>query len=80
MSTTAEKTREAEGLIHLGAEGEGRRKITARVEGITTRIKKVQTSDEGKLQVTLETEGVWTTTRSPRSRRCCRSSRAPSCG
>lgn len=55
MSETASND---EGLIHLGAEVEGPAQVTAKVEAITSKIKKVQTTDEGKLQVTLETEGL----------------------
>lgn len=44
-------------VIHLDA-GQRGTEITARVRDMTTRIKRIQTTDEGKLQVVLETEGM----------------------
>lgn len=44
-------------VIHLDA-GQRGIEITARVRDMTTRIKRIQTTDEGKLQVVLESEGM----------------------
>ncbi len=45
-------------LIHLGAGQVMPEPINASVNGMTTRVKKITTTDEGKLQVVLETEGM----------------------
>jgi len=45
-------------LIHLGAEQEVPQPINVAVHGMTTKVKKITTTDEGKLQVVLETEGM----------------------
>lgn len=46
-----------EPVIAIGAE-RAEPPATVRVDDITTRIKKITTTDEGKLQVNLETEGM----------------------
>jgi hypothetical protein len=45
-------------LIHLGAGQETPAPINVTVEGMTTKVKKITTTDEGKLQVVLESEGM----------------------
>ena len=44
-------------VIDLNA-GERPPEVTARVRGMTTKVKKITTTDEAKLQVVLETEGM----------------------
>jgi len=46
-----------EPVIAIGAE-RTEPPATVRVDGMVTRIKKITTTDEGKLQVVLETEGM----------------------
>lgn len=53
----AKTTAGAAGVINLTADKRGV-EITARVRDMTTRIKRIQTTDEGKLQVVLEAEGM----------------------
>lgn len=53
----AKTTAGTAGVINLNADKRGV-EITARVDGMTTRIKRIQTTDEGKLQVVLEAEGM----------------------
>lgn len=45
-------------IVHLGAGQERPRPIDARVDGMTVKVKKITTTDEGRLQVVLETEGM----------------------
>lgn len=44
-------------LIHISADGQTL-PIEARVEDLTTKVKKITTTDEGKLQIVLEAEGM----------------------
>lgn len=44
-------------MIHVGAE-EMPAPIEARVECLTTKVRKVTTTDDGKLQIVLEAEGM----------------------
>ena len=44
-------------MIHVGAH-EVPPPIQARVDGLTTKVRKVTTTDEGKLQIVLEAEGM----------------------
>jgi len=46
-----------EAMIEIGAEHQAP-PVTARVSGMTMRVKKITATDDGKLQVTLETEGM----------------------
>lgn len=46
-----------ERVIELNA-GERPPEVTARVSGMTTKVKKITTTDDAKLQVVLETEGM----------------------
>lgn len=46
-----------ERVIELNA-GERPPEVTARVNGMTTKVKKITTTDDAKLQVVLETEGM----------------------
>ena len=45
-------------LIHLGAGQDEPQRINVSVNNMTTKVKKITTTDEGKLQVVLETEGM----------------------
>lgn len=45
-------------LIHLGAGQNEPQRINVAVNGMITKVKKITTTDEGKLQVVLETEGM----------------------
>ena len=58
MATAAHESLSREAPIHLGAAADGPAPVSARVEGVTARIRRVQTTDEGKLQVMLESEGL----------------------
>ena len=46
-----------ERVIELNA-SERPPEVTARVNGMTTKVKKITTTDDAKLQVVLETEGM----------------------
>ena len=46
-----------EPVITIGPE-QAETPVSVRVDDMTTRIKKITTTDEGKLQVVLETEGM----------------------
>ncbi len=50
------RTREDDEILDLGAAQA--RQITDRVERLTVRLKKIVTTDEGKLQIVMETEGI----------------------
>lgn len=52
-----EQTKREEQIIDLNA-AEVPPRIDARVRGMTVRVKKITTTDEAKLQVVLETEGM----------------------
>ncbi|BAO43879.1 hypothetical protein [Thiolapillus brandeum] len=45
-----------EEILDLG--GEIARQVNERVEELTVRLKKIVTTDEGKLQIIMETEGI----------------------
>jgi hypothetical protein len=45
-------------IVHLGAGRERPAPIDARVDGMTVKVRKITTTDEGRLQVVLETEGM----------------------
>lgn len=44
-------------MIHVSADGQAL-PIEARVDELTTKVKKITTTDEGKLQIVLEAEGM----------------------
>lgn len=52
-----DNTKRYDGVIDLSA-GQQPPEVNARVSGMTTRVKKITTTDEAKLQVVLETEGM----------------------
>ncbi len=45
------------GMIHISADGQTL-PVEARVDELTTKVKKLTTTDEGKLQIVLEAEGM----------------------
>jgi hypothetical protein len=45
-------------IVHLSAGQETPRPVDARVDGMTVKVRKITTTDEGRLQVVLETEGM----------------------
>jgi len=53
----AEAARKEDDIIDLGKPDE-LIPITARVRDLSARVKRIQTTDEGKLQVVLEAEGM----------------------
>lgn len=53
----AEAARNDDDIIDLGKPDE-RIAITARVRDLSAKVKRIQTTDEGKLQVVLEAEGM----------------------
>lgn len=44
-------------MIHINPH-DGDDPVSARVDGMTTKVRKITTTDEGKLQVVLEAEGM----------------------
>jgi len=44
-------------MIHITADGQTM-PVDARVDELTTKVKKITTTDEGKLQIVLEAEGM----------------------
>lgn len=44
-------------MIHISADGQTL-PVDARVDELTTKVKKITTTDEGKLQIVLEAEGM----------------------
>ena len=61
MTPTHERTdggsRHDASMIHISADGQTL-PIEARVEDLTTKVKKLTTTDEGRLQIVLEAEGM----------------------
>lgn len=55
--TNSDTARRDTAMIHISADGQTL-PVEARVESLTTKIKKVTTTDEGKLQVVLEAAGM----------------------
>lgn len=44
-------------MIHISPDGQTL-PVESRVDELTTKVKKITTTDEGKLQIVLETEGM----------------------
>jgi hypothetical protein len=44
-------------MIHISADGQTI-PVQARVDDLTTKVKKITTTDDGKLQIVLESEGM----------------------
>lgn len=55
--TTPDAARSDAAMIHISADGQTI-PVDARVEDLTTKVKKITTTDEGKLQIVLEAEGM----------------------
>jgi|GEM_PF-2823419 len=55
QENTAKPPKEEE-ILDLG--GEIVRNVNERVDALTVRLKKIVTTDEGKLQIIMETEGI----------------------
>lgn len=59
MTATAntESRRPDPAMIHISPDGQTL-PVEARVDELTTKVKKITTTDEGKLQIVLESEGM----------------------
>jgi DNA transposition AAA+ family ATPase len=51
------ETPRRDAMIHITADGQTV-PVDARVDELTTKVKKITTTDEGKLQIVLEAEGM----------------------